>query len=99
MLVKSDDLSPVAVFEFYTIRYDIELFYFVWNKRGNLEGFYKKSKMKQFVWQPNGSQFIIIEEVPEETLLIGIKQPKTLDKSKVLEAIGFDKSWVTIDKV
>ena len=46
VLVKSDDLSQVAVFEFDTIRYDIELFYFEWNKRGNLEGFSKKRKMK-----------------------------------------------------
>ena len=36
VLVKSDDLSQVAVFEFDTIRYDSELFDFEWNKRGNL---------------------------------------------------------------
>lgn len=97
VLVKSDDLSQVAVFEFDTIRYDAELFDFKWNKRGNLEGFVKETQTKQFVWQPHGSQFTIIENVPEETLILKIKQPETLDKEKVLKAIGFDKSWVTIE--
>lgn len=98
VLVKSNDLSQVAVFEFDTIRYDAELFDFEWNQRGNLEGFVKGTKDKQFVWQPHGSQFTIIEKVPEETLILKIKQPETLDKEKILEAIGFDKSWVTIEK-
>ena len=98
VLVKSNDLSQVAVFEFDTIRYDPELFNFIWNKNGNLEGYIKGTKDKQFVWQPHGSQFTIIEKVPEQTLILNIKQPETLDKEKILEAIGFDKSWVTIKR-
>ena len=46
VLVKSDDLSQLAVFEFDTIRYDAELFDFRWNERGNLEGFNKSTKRK-----------------------------------------------------
>lgn len=98
VLVKSNDLSQVAVFEFDTIRYDSELFDFEWNKNGNLEGFIKGTKNKQFVWQPHGSQFTIIEKVPEETLILKIKQPEILDKDKILTAIGFDKTWVTIER-
>lgn len=98
VLVKSNDLSQVAVFEFDTIRYDPELFNFIWNKNGNLEGFLKGTKDKQFVWQPHGSQFTIIEKVPEETLILKIQQPEVLDKEKILTTIGFDKSWVTIKR-
>ncbi len=98
VLVKSNDLSQVAVFEFDTIRYDPELFNFIWNKNGNLEGFLKGTIDKQFVWQPHGSQFTIIEKVPEETLILKIQQPEVLDKEKILTAIGFDKSWVTIKR-
>ncbi|TXK73355.1 hypothetical protein [Mesonia sp. HuA40] len=98
VLVKSNDLSQVAVFEFDTIRYDSELFNFEWNKNGNLEGFIKGTRTKQFVWQPHGSQFTIIEKVPEETLILKIKPPETLDKEKILDAIGFDKTWVTIER-
>jgi hypothetical protein len=98
VLVKSNDLSQVAVFEFDTIRYDPELFEFSWNKNGNLEGYYKGSDDKRFVWQPHGSQFTILEQVPENCLVLKLKRPKALDKSKILEAIGFDKTWVTIEK-
>lgn len=98
VLVKSNDLSQVAVFEFDTIRYESELFNFEWNKNGNLEGFIRGTRNKQFVWQPHGSQFTIIEKVPEETLILKIKPPETLDKEKILDAIGFDKTWVTIER-
>lgn len=97
VLVKSNDLSQVAVFEFDTIRYDPELFDFSWNKNDNLEGFDKGVENKRFAWQPHGSQFTILEEVPQRSLILKLKQPKALDKSKILDAIGFDRSWVTVE--
>jgi len=96
VLVKSNDLTQLAVFEFDTIRYDSELFDFLWNKNGNLEGYVKNSNVKQFTWQPHGSQFTITEPVPDNTLILKLKKPENLDKTEVLKAIGFDKTWVTI---
>ncbi len=96
VLIKSSDLSEVVVFEFETIRYDNELFKWEWNKNNNLVGYEKKSSEHRFTWQPHGSQFTIIEDVPETSLVINIKQPKILDKEKILTALGFDKSWITI---
>lgn len=96
VLVKSNDLTEVVVFEFDTIRYDTELFVWEWNKNGNLKGIEKSTAQHRFTWQPHGSQFTIIEEVPERSLIIRIKQPSTLDKEKVLKALGFDKSWINI---
>tara|TARA_R110002124_G_scaffold270695_5_gene439311 strand:+ start:7790 stop:8542 length:753 start_codon:yes stop_codon:yes gene_type:complete len=98
VLVKSNDLSQVAVFEFETIRYDPELFDFSWNRNGNLEGYDQGTDNKRFVWQPHGSQFTIIEEVPRKSLILKLKQPDALEKDKVLKEIGFDKTWVTIEK-
>jgi len=98
VLVKSNDLSQLAVFEFDTIRYDPELFSFLWNKNGNLEGYKKNTKIKQFTWQPHGSQFTITEQVPKDTLIIKLKKPDDLDKTEILKAIGFDESWVTIQQ-
>jgi hypothetical protein len=96
VLVKSGDLSEVVVFEFETIRYDNELFTWEWNKNKNLVGREKKTNEHRFTWQPHGSQFTIIEDVPEKSLVINIKQPKTLDKEQILKALGFDKSWITV---
>ncbi len=98
VLVKSEDLSQIAIFEFETVRYDHELYDFSWNKNGNLEGFEKGSSNKKFTWQPHGSQFTIIEDVPEHTMILKIKQPEPLDKNKILTAIGFDNSWITIER-
>jgi hypothetical protein len=98
-LIKSNDLSEVVVFEFDTVRYDFELHNWEWNKNNNLVGTHKKTGEHCFTWQPHGSQFTIVEDVPEKGLLIKIKQPKTLDKDQVLKALGFDKSWVTVFKI
>ncbi|MEO6135035.1 MAG: hypothetical protein ABIP35_07775 [Ginsengibacter sp.] len=96
VLIKSGDLSEVVVFEFETIRYDNELFNWEWNKNNNLVGYGKKTGEHQFTWQPHGSQFTIIEDVPETSLVINIKRPATLDKEEILTALGFDKSWITV---
>ena len=96
VLLKSNDLSEVVVFEFDTIRYDHELYTWEWNKNNNLVGTHKQTGEHCFTWQPHGSQFTIIEDVPDKSLVIRIKQPPILDKDQILTALGFDKSWITI---
>lgn len=96
VLVKSKNYKEYLVFEFDTVRYDPELYRFEWNSRGNLEGYEKNSGQHKFTWQPSGSQFTIIEDVPEDRLHIEVKSPKTLDREDVLEAVRFDNSWYRI---
>lgn len=96
VLIKSNDLSEVVVFEFDTIRYDPELFIWEWNMNKNLVGKEKRTGNHRFTWQPHGSQFTIIEDVPAKSLVIRIKQPKKLGREKILTALGFDKSWITV---
>lgn len=96
VLVKSDDLLELAAFEFETIIYDAGRFWWQWNDRNNLEGYTKSSNVHTFTWQPHGSQFTIIEDVPDQRLAIRIKQPPMLDRNEVLTAIKFDESWVEV---
>jgi hypothetical protein len=96
VLIKSNDLSEVVVFEFDTIRYDHELYNWEWNNNNNLVGTHKKTGEHCFTWQPHGSQFTIIEDVPDKNLVIQIKQPPILDKEQILKTLGFDKSWITV---
>ncbi len=96
VLIKSNDLTEVIVFEFETIRYDPELYVWQWNKNSNLVGIEKSTEEHKFTWQPHGSQFTILENVPEKGLIIRIKQPEVLDKENILAALGFDKSWINI---
>lgn len=96
VLVKSNDLSIVNVFEFDTIRYDPELYYWEWNKNHNLVGFEKLTKEHRFTWQPHGSQFTILEKIPSDCLIIRIQTPPALDKETVLESLNFTNDWITI---
>lgn len=98
VLVKAKDFSEYLIFELNTVRYDSELYYFVWNKNNNLEGYDKKTDKHKFTWQPSGSQFTIIEEVPEEKLHIKVKKPELINKELLLKTINFDSSWYTVVK-
>lgn len=98
VLIKSKDLSEVVVFEFETIRYDYELYDWLWNNNNNLVGTHKKTGEHCFTWQPHGSQFTIIEKVPGKSLVINTRQPRLLDKDAILTALGFDNSWITVTK-
>jgi hypothetical protein len=96
VLVKSDDLLELSAFELDTIMYDTNAFWWQWNDNDNLEGYEKSSSSHVFTWQPHGSQFTIIENVPEHRLAIRIKKPPFLDRAEVLAALKFDESWVEI---
>lgn len=96
VLVKSKDFSDFLIFETDTVRYDPELFYFVWNSRGNLEGRRKTDKVHKFTWQPHGSQFTIIEEIPKERLHLEVKKPEKVNRAVILSSIGYSKDWVHV---
>lgn len=96
VLVKAKDYSEYLIFEIDTLRYDPELFEFNWNKNNNLEGYEKSSKEHKFTWQPSGSQFTIIEKIPDAKVHIRVQKPETIDKEKLLNTISFDKSWYSV---
>ncbi len=96
VLMKSENLTSLAVFEFDTVRYDPNDYYWKWNKRGNLQGHERESREHRFTWQPHGSQFTIVEAVPENRLRIRLRKPPLVTVEAVLDAIGFDDSWVEL---
>jgi len=98
VLIKSNDLTKITVFEFETIRYEPGLYSWLWNEHKNLEGYSKKDQTHRFTWQPHGSQFTLIEDVPSDCLCLQIKSPPKIDKKLVIENLGFDDKWVTIIK-
>ena len=96
VLVKAKDFRDYLIFETDTVRYEPELYVFSWNKNGNLEGWEKVSGEHKFTWQPSGSQFTVIEKIPEDRIHIQIKEIKKIDPETVLQAISYDKSWYKI---
>lgn len=96
VLIKSDNLRELSVFEFDTSIYTSNEFSWKWNKRNNLEGYKKKDDRHAFTWQPHGSQFTIIKTVPQDRLAIRIHQPPKLNREEVLSFINFQESWIEI---
>lgn len=96
VLVKSDDLLELAVFEFDTVLFPTDEYRWEWNERNNLEGYRRKNREHKFTWQPHGSQFTILEDVPKDRLAIRIKRPPQLDREAVIKALKFDASWVQV---
>jgi hypothetical protein len=93
VLIKGDDLLSAVVFEFDTDMYILEDYTWIWNQNGNLEGSLKSGGQHKFTWQPHGSQFTIIEEVPQNALRLQFKKPNSLPMKTVLEQVGFDSSF------
>ncbi|HEY3862714.1 MAG TPA: hypothetical protein VGO59_12585 [Verrucomicrobiae bacterium] len=95
VLIKSNDLLEVAVFEFDTVAYNETDYVWTWNKNGNLIGC-DTNKAHCFTWQPHGSQFTILETVPKNRLALSIKKPPPLPRDFVLDKVKFEKSWVQV---
>lgn len=98
VLVKGPKLLSGCVFETETVRYDPEVYEWKWNKRNNLEA-YDHDGQHKFTWQPHGSQFTIVQEVPEVRKCFRLKPPRDLQPLSVdaiLKAIGYDESWIEI---
>jgi hypothetical protein len=96
VLIKSDDLLECAAFEYDTMQFDSRKYVWSWNRNNNLVGFCQKNADHKFTWQPHGSQFTIVENVPQKRLAIRIKQPPSLDRDQFLSAISFEPSWIEI---
>lgn len=97
VLLKGPRLREIGIFESETLQYNAKDFNWNWNSRKNLEGCRRSDDTHIFTWQPHGSQFTIIEDVPPSILGIKIlRQPPKMDAKKMLEVIGYDKSWVKI---
>lgn len=94
ILIRSPDLTSFTYFECEANVIDPKEIKWVLNKRGNLEGF--KNKEHLYTWQPNGSQFTIIYNVPKSSQKFTVRKPKMLDFNSVIKLIEFDEKWLQI---
>lgn len=100
VLIRKKDLSECVVYEVPTIRHLPELYYWEWIGK-NLHGYSKtdSSKEKKFTWQSGGQQFTIFEKVPDDKIIIKIRKPELVPYEWVLSNVGYDKSWITVQKI
>jgi hypothetical protein len=94
ILIRSNDLSEFIIFEVDTKPYNPDEYFWTKNKNGNLEG-KDKNGLHVFTWQPNGSQFTIIYQIPKENTFFKLKKPKKLDFKGIMKMTGFNKDWIS----
>ena len=98
VLVRSNDLLSYALFEEENHRYAASMYTWIENRNGNLEGVSIETGEKCFTWQPHGSQFTIMTNVPSNAVKFKIKQPPVLDIEQTLNQINYSDDWVEILK-
>ncbi|GBU24964.1 hypothetical protein R83H12_01600 [Fibrobacteria bacterium R8-3-H12] len=96
ILVRNFNSFEFLLFENETERFIVKNYIWKENKNGNLEGFDILSNKHVFTWQPHGSQFTILYDIPVSAKKFKIKHPPVLDFEKTMESIGFEQNWVTI---
>ena len=95
VLMRNFTTFEFALFEHDVYRYVTSDYKWRKNSNGNLEGF-DASNRHCFTWQPHGSQFTVLYDVPPSILMFSILQPRVLDFEETLGQVGFNDSWVKI---
>lgn len=96
ILVRNFNAMEFLIFEHETMRYSTTEYLWSTNANGNLIGTEKGTGKHRFTWQPHGSQFTILYDIPPSAQRFTVRRPPVLDFAKTMEQIGFNASWVTI---
>ncbi len=98
ILIRDELLRDFSVMEIETTPFDPSKYEWDWNHKNNLEGYEVATGIKRFTWQPHGSQFTTLPDVPNNRLKIRLKKPPLVNRDFVLNEIKFDQSWIEIIK-
>lgn len=96
LLIRNPNTLEFTLYEHELHRYNTNDYYWETNKNGNLVGKRVQDDKHLFTWQPHGSQFTIIYDIPDSKIRFKVKRPSILGFKETLEQIGYDESWVTI---
>lgn len=95
VLVRNFNTLEFSLFEHETVRYNPLDYEWRKTKIGTFWGYEKASEKHRFTWQPSGSQFTILCEIPPSARKFKIKRPGVLDFEETMSKVGFDANWVT----
>ena len=93
VLIRNMASREFTLFERPIIPYAVNNYRWETNTGGNFEGY--EGDRHLFTWQPHGSQFTIIEPVPEGATRFRItKEPRLIEAQDILDAVEFTPDWV-----
>lgn len=96
ILIRNFNSMEFSLFEQETTRYNVKDYVWRKNRNGNIEGYNTLTNTHKFTWQPHGSQFTILYDIPLSATRFKVKRPPVLDFETTIAKIGFTESWVTI---
>lgn len=98
VLIRNKTMNEFVLFEEENHRYVANNYRWEVNDNGNLIGLEKSTGRHCFTWQPHGSQFTIIADVPESVVKFSVKIPPVMTEERVLKELEFGREWVRIIK-
>ena len=97
VMIRNINTKEFLLFESEASRYVADDFEWSFNKNRVLEGRSKTDNSHLFSWQPHGSQFTILRDVPGSARCFKIiKEIPRIEMQSVLEAIDFNSDWISI---
>ena len=95
IMIRNMATLEFTLFEYEAVRYTPADYEWRLNKEENLEGFDKVTHKHRFTWQPHGSQFTVIKDVPGSAYRFRIKRhPGQLEPQHVLNLVRFKEDWI-----
>lgn len=95
VLVRNIETREFLLFEEEAQRFSPDDYQWSFNRKNNLEGRDKVSKTHKFTWQPHGSQFTIIRDIPGSARRFYISANVPLvEPDEILKHIHFNENWI-----
>ena len=97
VLVRNIATREFVLFEEEAQRFVPGDYQWAFNQRNNLEGRDKVSGIHRFTWQPHGSQFTVIRDVPGSSRRFSVTPNVPLvEPNVVLRAVGYSDEWIRV---
>ena len=97
VLLRNIAAREFVAFEEEARRFTPNDYEWVVNKHKNLEGRDKVSRKHLFTWQPHGSQFTVIRDIPGSARRFSIvPNVPLIDPATILDYVQFQEDWIQI---
>ncbi len=99
VLIRNVEARRFSLFEEEVQRFSPVDFAWSFNSRNNLEGHDKVTGEHRFTWQPHGSQFTVIRDVPGSARKFSIKPDiPIMESAEVLAWANYQDDWIDIQE-
>ena len=97
VLVRNIETREFVLFEEESGRFVPDNYQWRLNRNNNLEGYEIATGLHRFTWQPHGSQFTIIRDIPASARKFKIiPNVAIVEPDVILESVGYGPEWIHV---